>query len=143
MSYRCGLASIWISVSFACAAYADPSPHGRVQAALETWLGERQSAEKVTGNAAHVSFGGPGPAIEAFAGEVGRGSNDAAVDQARCSTWAARRSHFAAAVVLKREAAGHLSLDATVGNWLPEYPSWGDVGGTRKFVNGLVNALGA
>ena len=38
---------------------------------METWLTERAGPEKITGVAAYVSFGDPGPAIEAFAGKVG------------------------------------------------------------------------
>jgi hypothetical protein len=44
----------------------------RVQEALDTWLAARAPIEKVTGIAAYVSFGAAGPAIEAFAGKVGR-----------------------------------------------------------------------
>jgi D-alanyl-D-alanine carboxypeptidase len=41
---------------------------------------------------------------------------------------------FAAAVILKLEAAGKLSLDDTVGRWLPEYPAWKDVS-VRRLLN--------
>src|SRR5690606_40073997 len=41
---------------------------------------------------------------------------------------------FAAAVILKLEAAGELTLDDTVGDWLPQYPAWGDVS-IRRLLN--------
>ena len=47
----------------------------RVQAALDAWLAARAPIEKVTGIAAYISFGVAGPAIEAFAGKVGRDPN--------------------------------------------------------------------
>jgi D-alanyl-D-alanine carboxypeptidase len=37
---------------------------------------ERAPAEKITGVAAYISFGHPGPAIEAFAGKTGPDSQD-------------------------------------------------------------------
>ena len=62
----------------ASGAQADSSGIVKIQAALDAWLADRGSAEKVTGVAAYVSFGDTGPAIEAFAGKVGSGPQDAA-----------------------------------------------------------------
>ena len=64
----------------------------RVQAALDTWLAERAPVEGVTGIAAYISLGDPGPAIEAFAGKVGRDPDDPRSTRTRCSTWGAPRS---------------------------------------------------
>ncbi|MGH6803853.1 MAG: hypothetical protein ACREC3_10870, partial [Methyloceanibacter sp.] len=60
---------------------AEPTQVERVQAALDTWLTARAPIEKVTGIAAYISFGAAGPAIEAFAGKVGRDPEAGPVDQ--------------------------------------------------------------
>src|SRR5664279_4798816 len=52
-----------------------------IQAALETWVVERAKVEKITGIAAYISFGDPGPAIEAFAGKIGASPQDPPVRQ--------------------------------------------------------------
>ena len=64
----------------------------RVQEALDTWLAARAPIEKVTGIAAYVSFGAAGPAIEAFAGKVGRDPDAAPVDQYTFTRWEARQN---------------------------------------------------
>ncbi|HEX4366583.1 MAG TPA: serine hydrolase domain-containing protein, partial [Rhodopila sp.] len=87
----------------------------RVQAALEAWLVERASAEKVTGIAAYISFGDPGPAIEAFAGKVGSGSQAALVRQDTLFQMGSTSKSFTAALILKLEAAGKLSIDDKLG----------------------------
>jgi D-alanyl-D-alanine carboxypeptidase len=107
---------------------------GKVQAALEHWLAERAPVEKATGISAYVSFGDPGPAIEAFAGKVGRGSADAPVSQDTLFQMGSTSKSFTAAVILKLEAAGKLSLDDTIGRWLPDYPAWKDVS-IRRLLN--------
>ena len=90
--------------------------------------------EGVTGISAYVSLGTPGPNIEAFAGRTGRGADDPAVDQNTLFAMGSTSKSFAAAVILLLEDQERLTLDDTVGMWLPEYPAWGDVS-IRRLLN--------
>ena len=65
------------------AARAEASLTAQIQMALDACVSERATSEKMTGAAAYISFGEPGPAIEVFAEKVGAGPQDPPVRQNR------------------------------------------------------------
>jgi D-alanyl-D-alanine carboxypeptidase len=115
-------------------AHAQPTQTARVQAALNAWIAARAPLEGITGVAAYVSFGDPGPAIEAFAGKTGRAPQDPPVGRHTLFAMGSTSKSFTAAIILMLEADGKVSLDDTVGKYLRQYPAWKDVS-IRRLLN--------
>ena len=110
-----------------CSAQANTVQTTRLQDALDSWLAARAGPEHVTGVAAYVSFGNARPSAEAFAGRVGTAPNAPLVDRSTLFQMGSTSKSFAAAILLKLEVQKRLSLNDTLGKWLPQYPAWKDV----------------
>ena len=112
---------------------ADRATIEAFQNTVADYLAERSEPEHISGVAAFVSLGDPGPNLELFAGTTSF-DGDQPVDGDPRFQIGSNPNGLTGALVLALEAEGKLNIEQTVGDWLPQYPEWKDIS-IRRLLN--------
>jgi D-alanyl-D-alanine carboxypeptidase len=93
---------------------------------LEAYLRERGTAEHASAASLSVSLAGGRNSIDVTAGTTTFGGNRPAPDN---GIWqiGSNTKAFTSVLLLQLEAKHRVSINDTVGHWLPQYPQWRDV----------------
>lgn len=106
----------------------------KMTAALQDYLKERRKIELISGVSAFVSLEDGETGISAVAGTTKFYDSGERITRRTLYEIGSNTKQMTAAVILQLEAKGLLDIDQTVGDWLPQYPAWGEVS-IRRLLN--------